>query len=124
MMRLIRTIARSTYVWAGGDPIELGRIALDSILPDFEGMEAMPESEKRKIYVDARYLLGFKSLTAIISDLIYAQRELIAKRAGKDTLDFARGTLNGLQLTRDRLKSLASKAEPKGGDMFNEFNPI
>jgi len=125
MRKLIMDMARWIFVRCGGDPVELGRNALCSISPRDEQIEAvMGETALRRVYNDCRQIMGYQTFGRVLDDLVASQRDLVAKRADERTMLFARGTLNGIQLVRDRFSNLAAKKGRTGEIEFDKFKAI
>ena len=106
------------------DTLLLARSALSTLDPEDEGFRGLTEIEMMKICLDARKLLGYQNLTAIIDDLKVSQRNLIASQATKDNLDFGRGVLVGINTVAERLRVLSERSRTKGEGEFNKFDAI
>jgi hypothetical protein len=102
-----------------GNSIDLARRAMSCVDPLSRGLSALSDAEWRKVFIDCKKLLEFQTLTSVLNDLKCQQRDLIAKNATKETIDFARGVLVGIDTVESRLKFLASKASSKGGEKFD-----
>lgn len=101
----------------------LARRSLCSLAPEDDGFAGYDEMQFRKVCVDAKRLLEFQTLTAVIDDLKARQRNLIALNATRENLGFAQGVLNGLNLVGERLRVLAEKAKVKEEE-FDKFGAI
>lgn len=109
----MRTIIETASSW-------LARRALASVDPLQAGVAGMKEADRVRLFKDCAQLVGFQSLRKVVEDLKCQQRDITATKATAETIDFARGTLNGISVVMERLEALASYA---GGKKPEEFDP-
>lgn len=102
---IFRDIIKQLYVYCGGDTIELGRHALGVVQPAEDKTGKLSRDDLMVYLQNMESIRGNRDFQETLGYLTTAQVKLIAERASPTTLDFARGTLNGIALVREELES-------------------
>ena len=103
----------------GGDELRITRHALNTVAPIKDIFKGMNTNDMASFLSNVKQAAENRSLDLMLSSLVTAQVDLIAKRCEPEQLNFARGTLNGISLVRQEMDRLALRLK----EDREPFNP-